>query len=101
MGNKRSKNQSHLILTDYEIDILESKTGLSRQEIQAWHSQFLQDNPSGYIDKKHFDKIYHELYPNGNSEMSSYLAFQVANNLTEINLFPFVLLIFCFNRRSI
>lgn len=41
MGNKRSKVYHRTVLTDNEISILEAKTGLSRQEIQAWHSQFL------------------------------------------------------------
>lgn len=41
MGNKRSKTQNPAILTNPEIAFLESKTGLSRTDIQAWHSQFL------------------------------------------------------------
>lgn len=46
MGNKggRRNSSNSNVLTDQEINLLQSRTGLSRQEIQAWHSQFLVDD---------------------------------------------------------
>ena len=60
MGNKASgKNKKDpTLLTDEDMKILKVNTHYTDEEIQAWHSGFLKDCPSGKLDKKQFLNVY-------------------------------------------
>jgi hypothetical protein len=51
MGNKGHKAAADRDLNEKEIHLLIENTGLSRQEILNWHSQFLSEFPDGFMDK--------------------------------------------------
>ncbi|RNA18133.1 neuronal calcium sensor 2-like [Brachionus plicatilis] len=74
MGGKNSKK--HTELKEKEIKLLIQKTGLSRQEILDWHTQFIQSHPDGLIDIAEFTTIYREFYQYGNSDNYAKFAFQ-------------------------
>lgn len=60
MGNKISqKNKKDpTILSEDELKILRNNTQYSDEEIEAWHSGFLKDCPSGQLDRKQFLNLY-------------------------------------------
>jgi Ca2+-binding EF-hand superfamily protein len=60
MGNKGSSKgkKDPSILTDEDLKTLKANTQYSEEEIQAWHSGFLKDCPSGKLDKKQFLNVY-------------------------------------------
>lgn len=61
MGNKSSRktNKSDpAVLTEDELNLLKTSTLYSEEEIQAWHTGFLKDCPSGQLDKKQFLQLY-------------------------------------------
>lgn len=59
MGNKSSKGKKDpTTLTDDDLNMLKVNTQYSEEEIQAWHSGFLKDCPSGRLDKKQFLSVY-------------------------------------------
>jgi Ca2+-binding EF-hand superfamily protein len=59
MGNKTGKDKKDpSILSDDDLKFLKSNTQYSEEEIQAWHSGFLKDCPSGRLDKKQFLNVY-------------------------------------------
>jgi Ca2+-binding EF-hand superfamily protein len=60
MGNKAgSKGKKDPgVLTDDDIKTLKAHTQYTDEEIQAWHSGFLKDCPSGRLDKKQFLHVY-------------------------------------------
>ena len=60
MGNKSSSKgkKDPTILTDEDIKSLKINTHYTEEEIQAWHSGFLKDCPSGKLDKKQFLNVY-------------------------------------------
>ena len=65
MGNKSSRktNKSDpTILTEDELNLLKTSTLYSEEEIQAWHTGFLKDCPTGQLDKKQFLHLYRVSY---------------------------------------
>jgi Ca2+-binding EF-hand superfamily protein len=59
MGSKTSKGKKDpIILSDEDLKLLKANTQYSEEEIQAWHSGFLKDCPSGKLDKKQFLSVY-------------------------------------------
>jgi Ca2+-binding EF-hand superfamily protein len=60
MGNKASGKgkKDPAILTDEDLKILKVNTHYTAEEIQAWHSGFLKDCPTGKLDKKQFLNVY-------------------------------------------
>ena len=62
MGNRRSAPSP--LLSESDLNFLESLTKLSRQEILGWHNTFLSESPGGRLDKTHFVTLYTELQPN-------------------------------------
>ena len=59
MGNKSGKDRKDpAVLSDDDLKLLKSNTQYSEEEIQAWHSGFLKDCPSGKLDKKQFLHVY-------------------------------------------
>ncbi len=60
MGNKASGKgkKDPTILNDEDIKTLKLNTQYTEEEIQAWHSGFLKDCPSGKLDKKQFLNVY-------------------------------------------
>jgi Ca2+-binding EF-hand superfamily protein len=60
MGNKAGGKgkKDPTILTDEDIKTLKLNTQYTEEEIQAWHSGFLKDCPSGKLDKKQFLNVY-------------------------------------------
>ena len=46
------------VLTDEDLKALKINTQYTEEEIQAWHSGFLKDCPSGKLDKKQFLNVY-------------------------------------------
>jgi Ca2+-binding EF-hand superfamily protein len=60
MGNKAGGKgkKDPTVLTDEDVRILKLNTQYSEEEIQAWHSGFLKDCPSGKLDKKQFLNVY-------------------------------------------
>jgi Ca2+-binding EF-hand superfamily protein len=60
MGNKASskRKKEPTILTDEDLNLLKLNTQYTEAEIQAWHSGFLKDCPSGKLDKKQFLTVY-------------------------------------------
>ena len=75
MGNKKSTANATQ-LTDAQIRLLEHNTGMSRNEIVAWHRQFLAEYPDGNIDQKEFAQIFKKTYPTGNPEKYAKIAFK-------------------------
>jgi Ca2+-binding EF-hand superfamily protein len=51
MGNKQTIN-------DREIDMLRTRTDMSRAEVLDWHRKFLANYPKGTIDNKQFAELY-------------------------------------------
>ncbi|UJR27263.1 hypothetical protein I4U23_008558 [Adineta vaga] len=85
MGNKASGKgkKDPTILTDEDIRILKLNTQYSEEEIQAWHTGFLKDCPSGKLDKKQFLNVYKKFYPEGKADKYCnfvFKAFDVDNN---------------------
>ena len=60
MGNKAGGKgkKDPTILTDDDIKELKLNTQYTEEEIQAWHTGFLKDCPSGKLDKKQFLNVY-------------------------------------------
>jgi hypothetical protein len=60
MGNKTSGKgkKDPTVLNDEDIKVLKLNTHYTEEEIQAWHSGFLKDCPSGKLDKKQFLNVY-------------------------------------------
>ena len=60
MGNKTGSNRKKnpTILTDEDLKLLKINTQYTEDEIQAWHSGFLKDCPSGKLNKKQFLHVY-------------------------------------------
>ena len=65
MGNKAGGKgkKDPTILTDEDIKTLKLNTQYSEEEIQAWHSGFLKDCPTGKLDKKQFLNVYKVALP--------------------------------------
>jgi len=60
MGNKAGgkTKKDPTILTDEDLKILKLNTHYTEEEIQAWHSGFVKDCPTGKLDKKQFLNVY-------------------------------------------
>lgn len=60
MGNKAGGKgkKDPTILTEEDIKSLKLNTQYTDEEIQAWHTGFLKDCPSGKLDKKQFLSVY-------------------------------------------
>jgi hypothetical protein len=60
MGNKASGKgkKDPTVLCAEDIKTLKLNTQYTEEEIQAWHSGFLKDCPSGKLDKKQFLNVY-------------------------------------------
>ncbi|CAF1666762.1 unnamed protein product, partial [Adineta ricciae] len=50
------------------IVLLKEKTKLSEKEIREWHAGFLNDCPTGKLNKKQLINVYRHFYPLGNVE---------------------------------
>ncbi|KAL7678086.1 hypothetical protein ACOME3_004315 [Neoechinorhynchus agilis] len=75
MGDVNTKTKSQL--TEGIISYLQSKTNLTRAEIEEWHEEFLEDCPSGKLDKKMFRKMMKKsLTSKGNAEKFCDIAFR-------------------------
>jgi Ca2+-binding EF-hand superfamily protein len=79
MGSKSSKEKKDpSILTDEEFNMLKTNTQYTEEEIQAWHSGFLKDCPSGKLDKKQFLNVYKVcIEMNFNSILTIYYAIEI------------------------
>jgi len=60
MGNKASGKgkKDPTVLTDEDLKTLKVNTNYTEEEIQACHSVFLKDCPTGKLDKKQFLNVY-------------------------------------------
>ena len=58
MGNKGNKGAANRDLTQRELSLLASNSGLTKQQINDWHRQFLSEFPDGFIDKAEFVNLY-------------------------------------------
>jgi len=60
MGNKAGgkTKKDPTILTDEDLKTLKLNTHYTEEEIQAWHSGFVKDCPTGKLDKKQFLNVY-------------------------------------------
>jgi len=61
MGQGSSK------LAPKEIKELSAKTGYSREEIKQWYRGFLNDCPSGKLDRQEFKRVYANFFPCGDA----------------------------------
>ena len=52
-------------ISPYELEILKNETRYTEDEIKIWYEAFMDENPSGDMDKQGFIKLYATLYPNG------------------------------------
>jgi len=59
MGKQNSK------LAPREIKDLQKLTRYEEHEIKECYKLFLEDNPTGYITKDHFMKMYEDFFPTG------------------------------------
>ncbi|CAF1184739.1 unnamed protein product [Rotaria sordida] len=85
MGNKASGKgkKDPTILTDEDLRTLKLNTQYTEEEIQAWHTGFLKDCPSGKLDKKQFLNVYKKFYPEGKADKYCnfvFKAFDTDNN---------------------
>ncbi|CAF0936410.1 unnamed protein product [Rotaria sp. Silwood1] len=85
MGNKSSSKgkKDPTILTEEDMKILKDNTKYSEEQIQAWHTGFLKDCPSGKLDKKQFLNVYKKFYPEGKADKYCnfvFKAFDTDNN---------------------
>ena len=77
MGNKASGKgkKDPTVLSDEDLRVLKVNTQYSEEEIQAWHSGFLKDCPSGKLDKKQFLNVYKVRFKLVQSSRSSTFVF--------------------------
>ncbi|CAF0850449.1 unnamed protein product [Didymodactylos carnosus] len=59
MGTKHSNK----VLTENDIQMIKKHTGLGREHIENWYAAFIQDCPSGKLNKEQFIRFYSDLYP--------------------------------------
>ncbi|KAI9352289.1 EF-hand [Zopfochytrium polystomum] len=59
MGTGGSKLQPEL------LEDLQARTSFDKKELQQWYKGFMQDCPSGSLDKVEFLKIYRQFFPFG------------------------------------
>lgn len=50
--------QRNTELSEVEVSTLRAETGMEREDIIEWHSNFLAEYPNGYITKKEFIKLF-------------------------------------------
>lgn len=63
MGNKKSSPEHMTYLKEKDLILLEANTKFNRDKIIQWHNAFLQDCPTGKLDKKTFVLLYQQLEP--------------------------------------
>jgi Ca2+-binding EF-hand superfamily protein len=80
MGNsgsgKNSTTKRVAFLTEKDIQLLMSSTGLSREKVLQIYNQFLKEYPDGFVDKLGFDKLFRNAYPQGSPELYANFAFK-------------------------
>ncbi|WFD21495.1 Calcium-binding protein NCS-1 [Malassezia equina] len=59
MGKAQSK------LTPEQLSDLQKNTYFDRKELQQWYKGFMNDCPSGVLDKSEFSRIYKQFFPFG------------------------------------
>ncbi|CAF0929003.1 unnamed protein product [Didymodactylos carnosus] len=64
-------------LTDDDLLYLMNETGFTREQILAWHSDFLQDCPDGKLSKEKFIEIYSQFYTKGQVQKFCEHAFRI------------------------
>ncbi len=95
MGNKAGGKgkKDPTILTDEDIKTLKLNTQYTEDEIQAWHSGFLKDCPSGKLDKKQFLNVYKVcILLKTKSFICSFLSFFIRNFIRRVKLINIVIL---------
>ena len=60
MGNSKSQPCSPHLTKD-DIDFLVASTNNSEIAVKQWYEMFLDNSPTGRIDRAQFDKMYHTL----------------------------------------
>lgn len=77
-GRKSGSKKSSTTLSEKEIKLLRSRTGLSRDEIVEWHLEFINICPTGNMNIQQFTEIYNDFYPDAsNSDKTAKSAFKV------------------------
>lgn len=56
-------DDNRLALSESEIQLLLKNTTMSREQIVDFHRNFLKDCPNGYLNKKEFLKLFHQIHP--------------------------------------
>lgn len=68
MGSNMSKNgqvsPEIRILKEEDIQLLQTATSMSREQIIDFHNNFLKDCPNGILTKKEFCRMFKELHSN-------------------------------------
>ncbi|KAL7672988.1 hypothetical protein ACOME3_007863 [Neoechinorhynchus agilis] len=62
MGSQKSKFDP-TVLNEDALELLTANTNMSKQEILKWHAGFINDCPTGKLDKKQFVRIARQLMP--------------------------------------
>ena len=61
MGNSKTK------LSPKDLQELSNATDFTENEIRAWYKSFRKDWPSGIVSASEFEKIYKEVFPEGDA----------------------------------
>ncbi|TPX50259.1 hypothetical protein SeLEV6574_g01007 [Synchytrium endobioticum] len=71
MGKSSSK------LTPEQLNELSRQTYFDRKELQQWYRGFIQDCPTGQLDRTEFQRIYKQFFPFGDSSAFAEYVFNV------------------------
>jgi Ca2+-binding EF-hand superfamily protein len=55
-------------LSEQEMNLLSSTSGMSRDQVLAWHKQFVTQFPEGIAQKSEFVETYKRTFAHGNAE---------------------------------
>ncbi len=64
--SKTGSGEVKQLLTDSEVNLLVANTHFTAEQINKFHNDFLQDCPSGRLEKKDFVRLFKQLHPNEN-----------------------------------
>ena len=71
MGTKESKTSNERRFSDEDYECFKAQTCLSEYQIQNISEEFYSENPSGYLDKEHFFKLYMKLTKENSEQMKT------------------------------
>ena len=95
-------SQKSLVSRSVVTDLVKI-TSFSKQEVKAWYSNFRIDFPCGYLTVDDFEKIYADLFPQGDVSAFARSMFCLfdRNNDTKINFREFIIALSVLTRENV